>query len=487
MTADELRLYRIAAAIIGAVTLIRVVVLILSPLNFYPDEAQYWFWAQTPALGYFSKPPMIGWIVWTTTAVFGNAEWAVRLGAPLLHGCTALLVFGIGRQVSDARVAFWSALAYLTLPGISYSSGLISTDVPLLFFWALALYAFLRAMDEADWCWPLICGAALGLGMLSKYAMAYFVLGAIVAAVFSPKARRVVLSLRGLVILVLGFAILFPNIWWNAQNHFATVSHTQHNADWSHARFDAMGLLGFLGGQFGVFGPILMVGLVLALWRLARGLQRAESDLTLAAFCVPPLLVICIQAFISEANANWAATAYISAVPLAVAVLLRLWYGRALWTSFALHSLAMLVLWGIYLSPAFADSIGLGNAFKRMEGWRAEGQQVAAEASRGGYDAIVADNRSVIAELLYYAQPRRTAVLMWVKDNQTRDHFQMTQRFTPAAHHVLLVTEPSMAPMVLATFDSHAPVRTIVVPVGGHHTRITPLYDARDYRGPQAR
>ena len=72
------------------------------------------------------------------------------------------------------RVAFWSALAYLTLPGVSYSSGLASTDAPLLFFWALALLAFLRASTDKGWRWALLCGAALGLGVLAKYAMLFF-------------------------------------------------------------------------------------------------------------------------------------------------------------------------------------------------------------------------------------------------------------------------------------------------------------------------
>ena len=221
---DNLRLYRITAAIIAAITIVRIAVLVVSPLELYPDEAQYWLWAQTPALGYFSKPPMIGWIVWLTTSLFGNDEWAIRLGVPLLHAGTALFIYGIAKRTSDARVGMWSALAYLTLPGISYSCGLISTDVPLLLFWAMALYAFIRALDEPGWRWPVVCGIALGLGLLSKYAMLYFVLGAVLSAIAIPKVRKLVVSLRGLAILLIGLAILSPNIWWNAAHGFPTVA-----------------------------------------------------------------------------------------------------------------------------------------------------------------------------------------------------------------------------------------------------------------------
>ena len=484
---NDRTLFRLALAIVAAVTLVRVIVLIVSPLNLYPDEAQYWWWAQTPDLGYFSKPPMIGWIVWLTTAIFGNAEWAIRLASPLIHAGTALLLFAVGKRAFDARVGFWSALAYLTLPGVSYSSVLISTDVPLLFFWALALYAFFRALEDPSWRWTVLCGAAIGFGMLSKYAMAYFVLCAILAAIAVPAARRFVFGVRGLAVLALGLLILSPNIWWNAQHHFATVGHTEHNADWTHAHFDPASILGFLGGQFGVFGPILMLGLIAGWWRVVRKSPRAPNELLLTAFSLPPILIITVQAFISEANANWAATAYIAAVPLAVAALLRWWKARGLWASFALNAVAMLVMWAVFAAPPVADTIGLGNAFKRMEGWRAVGQAVASEAAAKPYGAIATNNRSVIAELLYYAQPRNIPVLDWDRTPAVRDHFQMTLRLTPAlGRHVLLAIDPASASTVLATFDSHALIRTVTIPVGGHRVRATALYDAHDYRGPQA-
>src|SRR5690348_9668066 len=144
---DRTHLFRLVLFIVGTITAIRIAVLLLSPLQLYPDEAQYWWWAQTPDWGYFSKPPLIAWLIWCTTRL-SDAEWAIRLASPLLHAGTALILFGIGRIAFDSRVGFWSALAYATLPGVSYSSGLISTDVPLLFCWAVALYAFLRAMND---------------------------------------------------------------------------------------------------------------------------------------------------------------------------------------------------------------------------------------------------------------------------------------------------------------------------------------------------
>src|SRR4051794_14844922 len=412
LPSDERRLLLLATVIVGAITVLRIVVLIATPLQLYPDEAQYWWWAQAPDWGYFSKPPLIAWIVWLTTP-FSDAEWAIRIASPLLHAGTALIIFGIGRLAHGARVGFWSALAYATLPGISYSSGLISTDVPLLFCWAVALYSFLRARGDESWRWPLLCGAALGLGLLAKYAMLYFLLSAAVAAVVDTQARRLVLSLRGGAILLLALLILSPNLLWNASHGYPTLAHTEANANWGHAKYNVANALGFMAGQFGVFGPLMMLGWLAALWQLARNSAGAAGSLVLAAFSVPVLTLIVIQSFISEANANWAAPDYVAAVPLSVAMLLRWWDSRLLWLSLGIATTAMIALWAAQVSPPLADRAGLGNALKRQQGWRELGAAVASESRTASYDAIAAANRSVLAELLYYARPRAIPIKAW--------------------------------------------------------------------------
>src|ERR1700736_6017691 len=70
----------------------RVLALRNSPLDLLPDEAQYWSWSHHLAFGYFSKPPVIAWLIWATTGLAGNNEWAVRLAAPLMHAATGVVI-----------------------------------------------------------------------------------------------------------------------------------------------------------------------------------------------------------------------------------------------------------------------------------------------------------------------------------------------------------------------------------------------------------
>src|SRR5271170_1957980 len=119
-------------ACIAAITAVRVVWLAVQPAGLYPDEAQYWFWAKHLAWGYYSKPPLVAWLIALTTGIFGDSEFAVRLSAPFLHAGTAIFIYAIGARLYEPRIGFWSALGYATLPGVSVSSFIMSTDAPLV-------------------------------------------------------------------------------------------------------------------------------------------------------------------------------------------------------------------------------------------------------------------------------------------------------------------------------------------------------------------
>ena len=78
---------------VGLITLLRVVALWGSPTDLYVDESQYWLWGQNFDFGYYSKPPMIGWVLRLFDELAINrSAFTVRLPAPLFHGITALIL-----------------------------------------------------------------------------------------------------------------------------------------------------------------------------------------------------------------------------------------------------------------------------------------------------------------------------------------------------------------------------------------------------------
>ncbi len=314
--------------VIAALVLVRIISVIITPLEIGPDEAQYWRWSRSLDWGYYSKPPLIAWAIALTTGLFGNGEWAIRLSAPIAHGLAGFFLFLLGRNAFDARIGAWSATLYLLMPGVWLSSTIMSTDALLLPLWAAAMLCLWRLRDCATLANGALLGLALGLAMLAKYAALYLFIGAFLAAIVDKPTRRALVSWSGLAALVVFIAVLAPNLVWNAANKFETLSHTTDNANWNNATFDFGHFGQFVLDQMGVFGPLTFLALAAGAVMLIRPSsgEALRRGLWLTAFIAPPLLVIVVQAVISRAHANWAATAYPAA-----AILVASWIARPRW------------------------------------------------------------------------------------------------------------------------------------------------------------
>lgn len=464
-----------------ALTLLRIVALIAGHADLGPDEGQYWFWSEAPAIGYYSKPPLIAWSIAATTAIFGDSEWAVRLSAPLYHLGAAVFLFLLTRRLADARTAFWAGAAWLTLPGVFLSSALITTDAPLIFFWSAALYLFFAATDDTPPRRALLAlalGATIGLGFLSKYAMTYFLLGAALALALSPARRRALGLANAAIALAATFVVIAPNLWWNAQNDFQTISHTAANADWNGDFGHPDRLAKFLFDQLGIAGPIMLALIVAAGLRGRRGIAAREREVmrTLLAFAVPALTIVSLQAFISRAHGNWAAVAYPSLTVMAT--MFALHHARAAFAAKAsvfLHVAIGLGFLVAFSNLAFAEAIGASAAFRKLRGWSEQGAAIARLSE--GYDAIMTDDREVTGELVYYARGGRP-IVAWNSNLRIDSHFEAFIPFDPERdRRVLYVSTNADALYVQNRFSTIRPLTSIETDIGGGRKRTLHLFE----------
>lgn len=253
-------------------------------LELAEDEAYYWVWSQDLSWGYFDHPPAVAAMIRGGTALLGDTELGVRLVGGLLGLLTGLAAVDLTRQRGLA------ALALTTLPLTALGGALATPDVPLVAAWTLGLWAASRR----NW---LLVGVFAGLAMLSKYTgvllLPLLVLGA------GPRAWR-----RTGPWLAAGVAALVyaPNAIWNLLNSGVSwrfqLAHVAESAD----------RLGFVGAQFGLAGPVLLIaGLVWA----ARAWRTTDPVSRLAWWSSLPLLLI---ATVAGGEANWAAPAVIGLV-----------------------------------------------------------------------------------------------------------------------------------------------------------------------------
>lgn len=480
---------------LGALLVIRLFALSMNRTDLFFDEAQYWTWSLEPAFGYYSKPPLIAWLIALSTSVCGTSEFCIRLPSPLLHTATAAAVAALASRLHAARpdIGFWTGLAFATLPGISLSAGIISTDVPLLLAWAVGLWALVWLMqDTTDWRPAIVLGLALGFGLNAKYAMAYFALCLAIFLVVTPERRSLLRDRRIWAAFALGIALIVPNLVWNATNQFATFAHTADNAKWGGALIHPGKALEFFGAQFGVMGPILFWVLLAtstqALWKdKLRGVD--ETWRLLLAFSVPIILIVTLQAFISRAHANWAAPAYVAATVLVVPRLLQTSALPILRASFGIHLTVMAVL---VAGVTYAGRIalpGIGDPFVRTLGWNelageTRAKLAAARILKRPFATVITDERALTAELLYYMRDEPTPVLAWLGGERPQDHYELKRPFGKGSPEpVLLVALRADSEKILARFENAELLVRQEIPAGRAKRRVT-YYALSGFKGP---
>lgn len=411
-----------------AILAVRVAGLAVSHAELFFDEAQYWAWAQEPAFGYYTKPPLIAWLIGAATSVCGDSPFCVRLPSPIVHLATSLLVYAVARKLFDGRAAFWSALVYNLMPGLSVSATLISTDVPLLFFWTLGLLAIVHHVERPSLAAGAVLGVAIGLGLNAKYAMAFLPACFFLYVLFTREARALLKHPGTWLALVIAALLIAPNVLWNAQHSFATFSHTRDNAGAWGARFpNILGVLEFVGIQLAIIGPVPFAAFVLAMIG-AKAKVPAFPKRLLLFHSLPVFLLFIGQALIAKANGNWAATGFPAAVILATAAMLALDWRRGMVTTLAISGVALAVL---SFAGALAGTFTAGPAGRelgKLVGWGDLAANVKRIAEASGVKTVVFPQRGLTASMIYELRDSGLDVRAWRADpDHPLDHFELTR------------------------------------------------------------
>ncbi|MDR2075456.1 MAG: glycosyltransferase family 39 protein [Desulfovibrio sp.] len=326
-----------ALGIIVITALARLWLAASGQLDLAQDEAQYWDWSRRLQPGYYSKGPLIAWIIAFWTGIFGNTELGVRFGA-VVHNAAAqgLIYVWLAVLLQRPGLALATLLIANTSPLFIAGGLLMTTDNPLLLCWLGGLVCLTGLTGRPEAAWPLwgLAGCVC-LGLLGKYTMLAFPPLALGYAWLlfrqgllpAGKGRRLVLALAAGTLLG-----LLPSLIWNAGNHFVTFRHLETLAGL--AGREALPrpdrLPEYLGSQALL---ILPWWLALMLWQgfrqtrscLARlrGKGGEEED---GAFCLrlllclgfwPLWLFFLLWSLHSRVYPNWAAMSYVAGFVLA--------------------------------------------------------------------------------------------------------------------------------------------------------------------------
>jgi 4-amino-4-deoxy-L-arabinose transferase-like glycosyltransferase len=130
-----------------------------------------WVTARLDGVIYLEKAPLIYWIIAISYKIFGVHDWAARIPIALSAMGLAWITAAFGVWAFGKRAGFYAGLCMATCVGLFLFTRILIPDVMLTFTVALAMWAFLRVLDESEphpRLWAFLVAASLGLGLLLK-------------------------------------------------------------------------------------------------------------------------------------------------------------------------------------------------------------------------------------------------------------------------------------------------------------------------------
>jgi 4-amino-4-deoxy-L-arabinose transferase-like glycosyltransferase len=206
------------------------------PIDLSGDEAQYWDWSRALDWSYYSKGPLVAYIIRASTELTGsNQMWAVRLPALLFAVATSVLTYWLTRRLFKSdRLALGVVLLTHLVPMFVAGSLLMTIDPPYFFCWGLAsAFLALATIEEKRWAWIGV-GLALGVGTLAKYGMLIWPVGMVCFLLIDPWSRKWLKTPWPWVAVGIGLLFLTPPVVWNVKHHWVTIKHVakQTGAAW---------------------------------------------------------------------------------------------------------------------------------------------------------------------------------------------------------------------------------------------------------------
>jgi 4-amino-4-deoxy-L-arabinose transferase-like glycosyltransferase len=202
------------------------------------EDARHFAW------GYVAYPPVTPFFGRISLELFGTSLRGFRLFAAVAEAGAVVLTGRMARELGGGRWA--QVIAAMAALPFCIGGGALMQYVSFDYLcWVLVAYCTLRLLKSDDARWWLAIGAAIGLGMLSKYSIPFLVAG-LVAGVFLSDARRFLKSKWLWFGVAVSVLVFLPNLLWQAQHHFVSLDFLRH----IHARDVGQGRYrGYLPGQ----------------------------------------------------------------------------------------------------------------------------------------------------------------------------------------------------------------------------------------------
>jgi membrane-associated phospholipid phosphatase len=413
-----------------AVSLFRIYYIQYGPLDLGPDEAHYWDWSRRLDMSYYSKGPMIAYLIYFGTSLFGDTVFGVRILAVVFSALSSVFLYMLGKRIYDEQVGLTSALLLQIIPLFSTFGIIFTIDSPFIFFWTLSLFLFWQAVNIGKTNNPpipplekegkrvfeengrstivywLLLGVSVGFGLLTKYTMAFFYPCAFLFLWFSKGQRKLLLTKGPAIAFVTSLVVFSPVILWNAAHDWVTFRHT---AGQIHIKegfaISLSSFLEFLGSQFGVITPLLFVLILISVWKL----RKDRGGNFLFWFSIPVLAFFLLKSIQAKVQANWALSGYITGIAAFSAFYIKGFFTAGKGEKILIAAAISLAFFTTAVAhyPSLLRLPVAMDPSSRLDGWKELGDEVTGiyeQMSQSRPVFIFSDRYQVTSQLAFYVK-----------------------------------------------------------------------------------
>jgi 4-amino-4-deoxy-L-arabinose transferase-like glycosyltransferase len=507
------------------------------PLALAPDEAHYWDWSRHLDWSYYSKGPLVAWLIRASCWLCGaDSMLAVRLPAVLCGGLTLLGLFTLTWRVYRRPGLALAAVGIaLTLPVFAAGGLLMTIDAPFVCCWTWALVVahgvlFSPHHPAARRLHWVLLGLLLGVGILAKYTMVLFVPSLGLYLAWGGKRQKAAGNwqdpdeldcshTRGRLMFPPGFwvactiaaACCLPILIWNVQHDWVTFKHVGGQAGVTQAGSSSwLGPLEYLGGQAAVLLGFWFAAWVAALGSVLRGPRTTEPERFLFCLAAPMVLVFFAFSFKTKVQLNWPVAGYLAGLPLLVRWLADGWHAAASWRRATLRAgTVVTVLAGSFLTlvmhhtewlypapaldapPSTVSTVRKWDPTCRLRGWpdlAAAVGVVREEMRRQGIEPVLAASPwNLPGEIAFYLPDRPTVYCLGVVAGSRHNQYDLWRPNPVADPERFLgrtfVYVGDLTPGVTAGFDRIDPPRPATAIVAGQPVATWFITVAHGFKG----
>ena len=151
--------------------IVHSILAIIPPLN--SDEALYWEHSHL-ALGYYSHPPLTGWLIAAITNLFDTSEYSIRFVSIVLHLCVISIIYVWTNELTNEKNILRGSNNILFNACSFFFGSFVTSDCSLFFFYTISSYFVYKAIFSDSVKYWYIAGFTAGGMMLSKFMGFFF-------------------------------------------------------------------------------------------------------------------------------------------------------------------------------------------------------------------------------------------------------------------------------------------------------------------------